>query len=188
MDVGADMINRWVPETLGLAFRAVANHDLRPTQSVATVAAVGSWLGQLDTTWGIKPEWATSQLVNAKCETVRTKQALVEAYVERRCLVPCSGFYEWRAELNGKKKHRFSAINQRPLYMAAFWYPGETPQIVTLTRDAPSLGTRAIHTRSPVFIRAQDAEQYVLGSADEADEVLGAVGDSGIEVTPAQPD
>ncbi len=188
MDVDADMLNRWVPEILGLSFSTVTNHDLRPTQRIDTLALVNGRLSQLGATWGIKPSWATSLLINAKCETVRSKQTFVKSYVQRRCLVPCSGFYEWRAELNGKKKYRFTAINQRPLYMAAFWYPGEMPQIVTLTRDAPSLGTRAIHTRFPVFIRAEDAEIYVLGSADEADEVLGAAGDSGIEVMPARPD
>jgi len=60
--------------------------------------------------WGLVPMWAKdlkigNQAINARIETAATKPLFRGARKSRRCLIPASGFYEWRSlELPGKAK------------------------------------------------------------------------------------
>ena len=56
--------------------------------------------------WGLVPSWAratsfAARLCNARAESLTIKPALRSAYQHRRCVVPATGFYEWRQE-NGR--------------------------------------------------------------------------------------
>lgn len=160
LDVNGEALNRAVSVELDLRFRAASNRDLRPTQTVSTVTLRDGALHQLDTYWGIKPSWATSQLINAKVETVTEKQTFTKAFALHRCVVPCSGFYEWMDTQKGKVKLRFHRPDGQPLYMGAFWYEGEQPKVVTLTTVAP-IEHQAVHHRFPVFIDAAQCEAWL---------------------------
>lgn len=51
--------------------------------------------------WGLIPSWAkdrtiASRLINARCETAAELPTFREAFRRRRCLIPASGFFEWR--------------------------------------------------------------------------------------------
>src|SRR4051812_8193116 len=51
--------------------------------------------------WGLIPVWAKtasigSKMVNARAETLTTKNAFKPAFKRRRVLVPIDGFYEWK--------------------------------------------------------------------------------------------
>ncbi|MEV6839379.1 SOS response-associated peptidase [Streptomyces sp. NPDC051133] len=51
--------------------------------------------------WGLVPSWATepkigARMINTRAETVQEKPALRRAFVNRRCLLPADGFYEWQ--------------------------------------------------------------------------------------------
>lgn len=169
-------------EELGIAFGTSTNRDLRPTQDVATVAAPAGELQQLNVVWGIQPSWAKKLIINAQAETIATKPTFRGAFVERRCVVPCSGFYEWRDEGGShKQKYLFRSESERPLYMAGIWYPGETSELVTLTMDAPE-EFREYHHRFPIFIPLEGVRDWVLAGPDAAGAWMTAKGGRGIIV------
>ncbi len=54
--------------------------------------------------WGLIPLWAKDEsiggrLANARGETLAEKPAFREAWKRRRCLIPATAFYEWRAAI-----------------------------------------------------------------------------------------
>ncbi|AYV11542.1 MULTISPECIES: SOS response-associated peptidase [Shewanella] len=166
LNVIADPLCQWVSHTLGLEFHTKDNPDLRPTQHVATIASHQGRLQQLDTTWGIKPAWAKQILINAQAETVTEKPTFKRAFATNRCLIPCSGWYEWRQEDPGKVRYLFSAEDRQPLLMAGIYYPseltGEASQLVTLT-TAPTPQCAEYHNRMPLLIPL-DAVRYWFNS------------------------
>jgi len=148
MNVNADPIVEWIYRLLDIPFSTTSNDDLRPTQEVATIATLNGDIQQLDTTWGIKPSWSKKLLINAQGESVSIKKTFQDSFKTRRCLVPCTGWYEWRDEGDStKQKYLFTQANGDPLLMAGIWYDNsEISQLVTLTTE-PNDKCAKIHKR-----------------------------------------
>ncbi|MCC6952135.1 MAG: SOS response-associated peptidase, partial [Phycisphaerales bacterium] len=115
--------------------------------------------------WGLVPSWSDdaaigNRLVNARSETVASKPAFRDAFAKRRCLVPVSGFYEWRTLADGKAKQPYliSRADREPMAFAGLWehatiggQPLETFTILT-TSSNPQIA--ALHDRMPVLVSA----------------------------------
>lgn len=162
-------------EGLGIKLNIRPNPDLRPTQTVTTVANHDGQYQQLDLQWGIKPSWAKSLLINAQAETVATKPTFKRAFAEHRCLVPCAGWYEWRDEGGPRKqKYLFSPVHNTFFLMAGVFYPGqgsEPGQLVTLT-TTPNEKCAEYHHRMPVLIQPTDINYWFNSDADELEPLL----------------
>ncbi|WP_027859668.1 SOS response-associated peptidase [Marinobacterium jannaschii] len=178
LNVSDAPLSEWVSELLGIRFQAHSNSDLRPTDNVAAVVSLQQPT-QLDLQWGIKPAWAKRLLINAKAETVAEKITFKAAFAATRCLIPCSGWYEWRIEGEGhKQKYLFTEPSGLPLLMAAVWYPArgcpdkEGGQFVSLTRPA-NPACLPYHHRMPLFIRPDCVRQWLQGDMATAGTMLG---------------
>ncbi len=92
-------------------------------------------------------------VINARSETALEKPMFKEAMLERRCLIPASGYYEWET-VNGKKQ-RYAFYEENALLFLAGCYRKEKDEdlfrFVILTRDA-SDHFRYVHDRMPVII------------------------------------
>jgi putative SOS response-associated peptidase YedK len=114
-------------------------------------------------------------LINARSETAATKPMFHDAMTARRCLIPASGYFEWKKQGNRKIKHRFFADN--PLYLAACYrtsHSGGSSEFVILTRDAtPALA--AIHPRMPVIIPENLAATWLNESSRAMNEAVDAL-------------
>ncbi len=133
-----------------------ANADFRPTQLTLSAVAGNTMAMQ----WGIKPSWSKSLLINAKSETAHEKKTFAHALNGQRCLIPCDGWYEWKAEdsdqgkgkATRKRQYGFTSKDNKPLLMAGIWFEhSPSAQFVTLTQAA--VGDLAtIHNRMPLLI------------------------------------
>jgi putative SOS response-associated peptidase YedK len=79
-----------------------ARYNIAPGQMVPVVVAHSPHQATL-MRWGLIPHWAKDEkigykMINARAETLAEKPAFRGLLKSQRCLVPASGFYEWRAE------------------------------------------------------------------------------------------
>ncbi|MHB8088906.1 MAG: SOS response-associated peptidase, partial [Anaerolineaceae bacterium] len=76
--------------------------------------------------WGLVPSWAKdisigNKLINARAETLIEKSSFRNAFARRRCLIPASGFYEWRAEGGRKQPYLFQLADKKAFTFAGLW-------------------------------------------------------------------
>lgn len=54
--------------------------------------------------WGFPPvNGKTTPLINARCETMDVLPTFRESFLHRRCVIPVTGYYEWKQEVDGSK-------------------------------------------------------------------------------------
>ena len=123
--------------------------------------------------WGLVPFWAKdikigSRLINARGETLREKPAYRAAFKYRRCLVPTTGFFEWKNMGKGKpKKPMFISMREgRPFAFAGLWErkeldDGELLHTFTIITTAPNELMGQLHHRMPVILHERDFAQWL---------------------------
>ena len=122
--------------------------------------------------WGLIPGWVKDLkgfplLFNARSETVAEKNAFRAALRYRRCLVPATGFYEWRRQGGAKPQPYFLKADAGDTFAFAgveeTWLSPDGSEIDTaaiLTK--PADGTLAsIHERMPVVIHENDYDGWL---------------------------
>ncbi|MFT6030024.1 MAG: putative SOS response-associated peptidase YedK [Oleiphilaceae bacterium] len=162
-EVNKKLVDKGVYRSLKIDFESINNLDQRPTQTVECLHHHQGNIAQTSSHWGIKPEWAHYPIINAQMETVATKKTFSSAYALHRCVVPCSGWFEWTGEAGHKKKHRFASVEENVLYMAGILFPyKQFPnkqqshqvnlfQLVTITCEADA-HCGIYHHRMPLLI------------------------------------
>jgi putative SOS response-associated peptidase YedK len=143
-------------------------YNVAPTQPLATVRAAGdprvrrfAW-----TRWGLVPPGPASRrpLINLRAESAGTRPPFREAFAERRCLVPASGFYEWTGARDERRPHYFHLPGHRPFAFAGLWEPAADPDSLpgcTILTVAPNELVRTIHDRMPAILAPEDYERWL---------------------------
>lgn len=117
--------------------------------------------------WGLVPHWAKDRsigykTINARGESVAARPAFRAALRQRRCLVPATGFYEWKVLADGKQPYLIGLKSGALFAFAGLWETwagaeGELRSFAIIT-TAPNALLARIHERMPVIIpRAQYA-------------------------------
>ena len=126
--------------------------------------------------WGLVPYWWSKPLkqlpatFNARSDGVATKPMYRDAFKKRRCVVPMSGFYEWRQMEDGKQPFFISAAHSGVLSCAGLWETWKDREQDETIRSATLIVTEAnpfmseIHDRMPVFLPPEKLEGWLDGS------------------------
>lgn len=146
------------------AHAAMKVGEIFPSNIVPVIGAEGASLMK----WGYSGY--KNRVINARSETAFEKPMFRRSMMERRCLIPASGYYEWRrTPSGGKSKQKYALYRPgRPIYMAGLWRmeQGETlPVFVILTREAGP-GIAEIHDRMPVILPEGAREAWTAPQAD----------------------
>jgi putative SOS response-associated peptidase YedK len=137
-------------------------YNLAPTQ---TVLAVRSSHGRRELArfrWGLVPFWSkdsklAASMINARADTLAERPAFRTPFQRRRCLIPATGFYEWKAGPGkAKQPYHIHRTGQGLLAFAGLWDrwdkgpgPVESCTIITTT---PNPLMQTIHDRMPVIL------------------------------------
>jgi len=155
----------WPPEELSPRF------NVAPTQMAPVIRASAGGLREgVMLRWGLVPAWAEdltigNRLVNARGETIAEKPAFRQALAKRRCLVPVSGFYEWKTQAGAKQPFWIGRLDREPFLLAGLWEKwskaGETVETFCLITTTPNPLMAAIHDRMPVIVAPADYQAWL---------------------------
>jgi putative SOS response-associated peptidase YedK len=159
-------------------------YNIAPTQPVAVIANNAS--DKLDYfVWGLIPSWAKdpeigSRLINARADTLAEKPSFRSAYRRRRCLIPASGFYEWKPEPGSKSKTPMyiTLATGKPFAFAGLWEFWQSPdgsQVLscTIITTEPNELMAEIHNRMPVILPAEAYSLWLDPNERRPDELDG---------------
>jgi len=136
--------------------------------------------------WGLIPSWAKdatigNKLANARGETVAEKPSFRSAFKYHRCLIPASGFYEWKTDKGVKYPWYISLKSGEPMTFAGIWETwhtkdakgeGETIEsCCIITTDANAL-MQPIHDRMPVILDQDQWETWLSPHIKQPDKLI----------------
>ena len=159
--------------------------NVAPTQPAWTLVADAAGARAEAMRWGLVPGWAPdlklgASMINARLETVAVKPAFRNAWKARRCLVPASGYYEWREEAGVKQPYYIHDGEAPVLMFAGLWERWKSPAgelihsfaIVTCAALDPM---RQLHDRTPLMLPAPVLHDWLHGTPEAAAAIALAV-------------
>ena len=162
---------------LGPARNLQAHYNLAPTDAIDSIIAGDGANELVSMRWGLVPSWWKKSLkdlpatFNARAETVADKPMFRDAFGRRRCLIPASGYYEWRKTPGGRQPYYISAADGGVLSFAGVWDRWNNPQTgewlssCTIIVTGANAFTRAIHDRMPTILEPADFAAWLGGAA-----------------------
>lgn len=165
-------------------------YNIAPTQPVAIVRPSSNretreWA---HVQWGLIPSWAKdpsigARMINARSETAAEKPSFRAAFKRRRCLVPTTGFYEWKKM--GKRKQPFHITVETapngsdadgPLFAIAglweYWEgaDGSALETCTLLTTAANEAVSSLHNRMPVIVAPDEYDVWLGETVDNPED------------------
>lgn len=151
--------------------------------------------GMLDhAIWGFLPNWAkggpdqAKPLINARAETVAHRPAFRTAVRYHRCIIPASGFYEWKQTSSDRQPYHITLADGKPMLMAGLWedsHDGAGSEIRTacVITTAASESMRELYHRMPAILTPEDAIRWVKAPDSDALSLTEMLAPSGQEFT-----
>jgi putative SOS response-associated peptidase YedK len=128
--------------------------------------------------WGLQPRWrrpdgkATVAPINARAETLLEKPMFRGLTKAKRCLVPASGFYEWR-KVDGRKQPFYLTSDDGEAWGLAGLYDlthseeNDAPGSFTIITTSANPLVAPLHERMPAILRREDEEEWLSRDVDD---------------------
>ena len=141
-------------------FGATSIHtgDIYPTNAAPVLLSNGQEMTPKPMGWGFPSFKGKGVIINARGETALDKPMFRKSLLERRCIVPTTGFYEWSKD---KTKYRFNLPGRDTLYLAGLWnsFQGEERYVVLTT--APNDTIINVHDRMPALLTEEELTPWL---------------------------
>lgn len=129
--------------------------------------------------WGLIPKWAKNRsigynMINVRTETMFEKKTFSDLITSSRCMIPASGFYEWKIEKSARIPYY---LTLDPVDIFAFagihseWKDDQGDMVhsfAILTKEA-STDVVDIHERMPVILRQEDEQKWLNSNTDNSE-------------------
>jgi putative SOS response-associated peptidase YedK len=114
--------------------------------------------------------------INARSESVFQSRLYRDLVIRQRCIVPLSGFFEWKREGDRKRPFKIFLQNEPIMSVAGIWAawrpgtPDERRSFSILTTAANELMSE-IHDRMPVILGRSDEDAWLDPEIHEQEEL-----------------
>ncbi|HEY8363396.1 MAG TPA: SOS response-associated peptidase [Tissierellaceae bacterium] len=106
--------------------------------------------------WGFVFDFTKNPLINARAESVDIKHSFKYSFLNKRCIIPVTGFYEWE-NVDGKKIKRKIFIQEDIFSLAGLYNTfrdkdGNPYEAFTIITTEANEDMKKIHQRMPVIL------------------------------------
>lgn len=156
----------------------VARGEVAPGMTAAALArGRNGKIGAFPMEWGFSLD--KKRIINARLETAAERPLFRDAFLQRRCLLPMTHYFEWGEQEEilpsllpdeslmpkEKKRVRYAIWPQEkgPMYLAGIYrYEKEKPfPVFSVLTCAPDATISWLHDRMPVIFSAQGAMDFL---------------------------
>lgn len=165
-----EALSNWEPLVYNSAFS-------KPKMPILTSSGIGVF------NWGLIPNWSKNGVLDyntaiARSEEVYKKKTWIESIESRRCIIPMTGFFEWRHE--GKTKYPYHIYKQdSKIFSIAgiwdLWHNDKTNEkyysfsLLTVSANDFMSKIHNIKKRMPLFLNSDDELVWLDNNAIERD-------------------
>ncbi|QDT36970.1 SOS response-associated peptidase [Stratiformator vulcanicus] len=149
-------------------------YNIAPSQPVLAVREIGQTLSADFLKWGFRPPWwkpKQPQPINAKAESIESGRYWTGSFRHHRCLIPVSGFYEWKASEDGKQPFQIGLESGEPFCLGGLWNrweaeDGSSSETFAVITVPPNDLMKSIHNRMPLIIGKGDFGMWLAEESD----------------------
>jgi putative SOS response-associated peptidase YedK len=156
------------------------NYNVSPGQNLPVITRSEN-VNQLELMrWGLIPHWSKDsnigyKMINARAETLLEKPSFKHPFKNNRCLIPISGFYEWKRFDEKHKTPFFIHFKDQAIISLAGifenWINPITQEKIksfSIITTSANSQMEKIHDRMPIMLDEKDENKYLEGSFEEA--------------------
>lgn len=125
--------------------------------------------------WGLIPYWHKPgdkllKLINSRSDSLITKPGFKRYLERKRCLIPTTGFYEWKTIGKVKQPYFIRLRNEELFSFAGIWeeFANSDAELIytfSIITTEPNSLMAEIHNRMPVILRKEDESEWLKGNA-----------------------
>ncbi len=166
-------------EQFGLEAADFTSYNIAPTQYSPIIWQQNGQNEVVATRWGLMPHWVKNHknfkanLFNARAESLTQKASFKQPFKTKRCIIPATGFYEWKQTKNGKIPHFIHASNGETLAFAGLYdhwqsNAGELYSHTIITTE-PNPTIQPLHQRMPVILNKEHFDLWLDPALNDTD-------------------
>ena len=150
------------------------HYNICPTETIDAVIERDGKRVLEQMRWGLVPSWWKKPLkelrlatFNARAETVAEKPFFRSAFKRTRCLIPPSGYYEWKTIGKDKQPVYFTRRDGQIMTIAGLWSEWNNPEMGKPQNTCTMIITEAndfvagVHDRMPVLLEEKQVDQWL---------------------------
>ncbi|AMJ41019.1 SOS response-associated peptidase [Anaerotignum propionicum] len=135
--------------------------EIFPTNVVPILSCDSSNIMPELSIWGFPKFHSKGVIINSRAETAIDKPTFRKNLLERRCVIPSTGFYEWKQDVS-KKKYKFNLADSENLYMAGIWNEFKNEKRFVILTTAANNSMVDIHNRMPIVLQKEKIEDWII--------------------------
>lgn len=146
--------------------------DIFPGIRAPIYLAAKEGLELVELLWGYPVSWQKGPVFNTRLESaIKGKKMWKDSFENRRCLIPCLGFYEPHKSQRVPSPHTGKPIKQLYLFDKGgdiFYLAGiYQDKYFSLLTTAPNSHVRSIHDRMPLVVKDQELFLWLGGESEQ---------------------
>ncbi len=143
--------------------------NISPGQAAPVIRAASEGRSCESMHWGFAPRRSGERfLINARSETVTERPSFKTGFETRRCLVPTTGFFEWRKSGPSRAPYYLGLRSGELFAMAGIWQrrndqtaDGDVREAFVVMTTAANMVVADIHDRMPVILERGDYDRWL---------------------------